>query len=47
MSWVVIFHEEFDAEFSAFERDVQTALAAKARLIEAFAHSLGVLTWTR
>ena len=30
----MIFHEAFDAEFSELPRDVQTALAAKARLLE-------------
>ena len=41
MSWVVLFHEAFDAEFSAFRRDVQTALLAKARLLESFGPQLG------
>ena len=36
MMWVVIFHEAFDAEFLLFPREVQTALLAKARLLEAF-----------
>ena len=35
MALVVIFHEAFDAEFLELPRDVQTALAAKARLLEA------------
>jgi hypothetical protein len=34
MAWAVIFHEAFDPEFLALSRDVQTALAAKARLLE-------------
>jgi hypothetical protein len=33
MAWVVVFHEAFDAEFLKLPRAVQTALAAKARLI--------------
>ena len=41
MKWSVNFHEAFDAEFSAFPRDVQTALLAKARLLEGFAPRLG------
>jgi hypothetical protein len=41
MSWIVLFHEEFDAEFSAFRSDVQTALLAKARLLESFGPQLG------
>lgn len=34
MPWVVVFHEAFDAEFLDLPREVQTALAAKARLLE-------------
>lgn len=41
MSWIVLFHGAFDAEFSAFRRDVQTALLAKARLLESFGPHLG------
>jgi hypothetical protein len=41
MAWVVIFDEAFDAEFAAFARDVQTALLAKARLLEHFGPQLG------
>jgi hypothetical protein len=41
MSWIVLFHGAFDAEFSAFRRDVQTALLAKARLLESFGPQLG------
>lgn len=41
MSWVVIFHEAFDPEFMALARDVQTALLAKARLLEEFGYRLG------
>ena len=41
MNWSVIFHDAFDAEFSAFPRDVQTALLAKAQLLEAFGLQLG------
>lgn len=41
MGWVVLFHEAFDAEFSSFRRDVQTALLAKARLLESFGPQLG------
>jgi hypothetical protein len=41
MAWVVVFHEAFDAEFSRFPRAVQTALAAKARLLERFGPLLG------
>jgi hypothetical protein len=41
MGWVVLFHEAFDAEFVTLPREVQTALAAKARLLEAFGPQLG------
>ena len=41
MNWNVIFHEAFDAEFSAFPREVQTALLAKARMLEVFGPRLG------
>ena len=41
MEWIVVFLEEFDAEFAAFPRDVQTALLAKARLLECFGPQLG------
>ena len=41
MAWIVLFHEEFNAEFLAFPRDAQTALLAKARLLETFDPQLG------
>ena len=41
MAWFVIFHEAFDAEFLELPRDVQTALAAKARLLESIGPMLG------
>ena len=41
MAWVVVFHEAFDAEFSQLPRSVQTALAAKARLLESAGPLLG------
>jgi hypothetical protein len=41
MGWVVLFHEAFDAEFLTLPREVQTALAAKARLLENFGPQLG------
>ena len=41
MSWVVIFHDAFDAEFLALPRDVQTALAVKAQLLESMGPMLG------
>ena len=41
MSWDVIFHPTFDAEFLAFPSEVQTSLLAKARLLETFGPQLG------
>ena len=41
MKWVVVFTEAFDAEFTKFPRDVQTALLAKARMLECFGPQLG------
>lgn len=41
MSWVVLFHEAFDAELIELPRDVRTALLAKARLLEEFGPQLG------
>lgn len=41
MTWAVIFHEVFDAEFVELPREVQTALLAKARLLEEFGWQLG------
>lgn len=41
MVWTVIFHTAFDEEFGSLPPDVQTALAAKARLLEAFGPALG------
>jgi hypothetical protein len=41
MPWVVVFHEAFDVEFHRFPRDVQTAIAARARLLERFGPLLG------
>ncbi len=41
MSWIVLFHEEFDSEFLLLPREVQTALLARARLLETFGPQLG------
>src|SRR5271169_4886519 len=41
MNWVVILDEAFAAEFATFPRDAQTALLAKARLLESFGPQLG------
>ena len=41
MDWAVIFDDAFAAEFATFPRDAQTALVAKARLLERFGPRLG------
>jgi hypothetical protein len=41
VTWTVEFHPAFEAEFDALPRPVQTALAARARLIEEFGPQLG------
>jgi hypothetical protein len=40
MNWSVIFHDAFDAELITLPRAVQTALLAKAQLLEAFGPQL-------
>lgn len=39
--WSVLFLNEFDAELATFPRAVQTALLARARLLERFGPQLG------
>jgi len=41
MTWTVEFHTAFEAEFDSLPRPVQTAIAARARLIEEFGPQLG------
>lgn len=41
MKWNVLLFNEFDTEFTAFPRDVQTAMLAKARMLEYFGPQLG------
>jgi len=41
MKWNVLLFDEFDVEFTAFPRDVQTAMLAKARMLEHFGPQLG------
>ena len=41
MKWTVLFHEDFDSEFSALPEDVQDELLAHARMLERFGPSLG------
>lgn len=41
MAWTVVFHDDFDEEFKAFEQEFQDELLAHARLIEAYGPKLG------
>lgn len=36
MSWSVIFHENFDAEFRVLDEELQDELLARARLLQEF-----------
>ena len=41
MAWVVEFHDDFEAEFRAFEQPVQDALLAVAKLLTDYGPQLG------
>jgi len=41
MPWNVLFHEEFDLEFQAFDEDLQDQLLAHAKLLQEFGPQLG------
>jgi hypothetical protein len=41
VTWIVEFHDAFEAEFSAFEHDVQDALLAVAKLLADYGPQLG------
>src|SRR3972149_663606 len=41
MSWTVLFHSAFDAEFDDLQEDVQDELLAQAKLLEEFGPTLG------
>ncbi len=41
MSWTVLFHSTFDAEFADLQEDVQDELLAHAKLLEEFGPTLG------
>jgi len=41
VSWSVIFHEEFDAEFQALEEALQDELLAHAKLLQEYGANLG------
>lgn len=41
MSWIVLFHEEFDLEFQNLAEDLQDELLAHAKLLQEFGPQLG------
>jgi hypothetical protein len=41
MTWTVLFHDEFDAEFEALLEDLQDELLAHAKLLATFGPDLG------
>lgn len=41
MTWIVVFHDAFDAEFSALAEDLQDELLAHAQLLAKFGPHLG------
>ena len=41
MTWIVLFHDAFDAEFSSLKEDLQDELLAHARLLVEFGPNLG------
>ena len=41
MPWIVIFHEEFDAEFQALGEALQDELLAHAKLLQSYGPNLG------
>lgn len=41
MGWVVIFEEQFEAEFNALPKPVQDELLARAKVLEQYGPSLG------
>ncbi len=41
MTWTVLFHDEFDAEFERLKADLQDELLAHARLLAEFGPNLG------
>ena len=41
MTWSVLFHDDFDAEFSALDEDLQDELLAHAKLLAQFGPHLG------
>jgi hypothetical protein len=43
MTWTVLFHDAFDAEFEALVEELQDELLAHAKLLAAFGPDLGRL----
>jgi hypothetical protein len=41
MTWSVLFHDGFDAEFAAFNEELQDELLAHAKLLAQFGPNLG------
>jgi len=41
MTWAVLFHDDFDAEFAALDEALQDELLAHAKLLEEFGPNLG------
>lgn len=41
MTWSVLFHDDFDAEFAVLDDELQDELLAHAKLLEAFGPNLG------
>ena len=41
MTWIVLFHDAFDAEFSDLKEDLQDELLAHAPLLAEFGPNLG------
>ncbi len=41
MTWTVLFHDDFDTEFAAFDEDLQDELLAHAKLLSEFGPNLG------
>lgn len=41
MTWIVLFHDAFDTEFSDLKEDLQDELLAHARLLAEFGPNLG------
>ena len=41
MTWIVLFHEEFDLEFQALNEDLQDEFLAHVKLLQEFGRQLG------